>query len=114
MAGYNDVEYGHVASGWLRVSHHELDERRSTPLQPFLTHRKKEKLDEGEVVPVSIEILPASTFFRAGESLVLRIQGSELRGAGDITHVGSVNKGTHTVFVGGETPSRLVLPRIPE
>ncbi len=114
MAGYNDVEYGHVASGWLRVSHRELDVRRSTPLQPFLTHRKEEKLDEGEVVPVSIEILPASTFFRAGESLVLRIQGSELRGAGDITHVGSVNKGTHTVFVGGETPSRLVLPRIPE
>lgn len=110
MAGYNDVEDGHVASGWLRVSHRELDVDRSTELRPFLSHRRSLPLSPDERVEVQVEILPSSTLFRSGESLVVRIQGTELPGAGDISHIDGVNSGDHIVHVGGATPSRLVLP----
>ena len=113
MPGYNDVEYGHLASGWLRVSHRELDVERSTPLRPFLRHERQLTLSPGELVPVEIEILPSSTLFRAGESLVVRVQGTELTGAGDITHIDGVNSGEHIVHVGGETDSHLTIPIIP-
>jgi len=114
MAGYNDVENGHVASGWLRVSHRELDSDRSTQLHPFLRHARALPLEPGERVEVQIEILPSSTQFRAGESLVVRIQGTELAGAGGIEHIDSVNAGNHIVHVGGATPSRLILPVVPQ
>jgi predicted acyl esterase len=114
MAGYNDVEDGHVASGWLRVSHRELDADKSTELHPFLRHRRALPLSPGERVEVRIEILPSSTLFRAGELLVLRVQGMELPGAGGIGHILGVNAGDHIVHVGGETPSRLILPVIPQ
>jgi len=61
-------------------------------------------------VPVDIEILPSSTYFEAGESLVLRVQGVELEGAGDIDHTDSVNSGDHIVHVGGAYGSSLLLP----
>lgn len=114
MAGYNDVENGHVASGWLRVSHRELDADRSSELRPFLRHQRALPLTPGERVEVQIEILPSSTMFRAGESLVLRVQGTELPGAGGIAHIHGVNAGDHIVHVGGATPSRLILPIIPQ
>jgi len=110
MAGYNDVESGHVASGWLRVSHREVDRERSTKFRPFLKHKRKLKLSPGERVRVEIEILPSSTLFRGGESLVLRIQGTELSGAGDITHIMGVNTGRHIVHVGGDADSQLIIP----
>ncbi len=110
MAGYNDTENGHVASGWLRVSHREVDPEMSTPVRPYLLHRQLRKLNSGERVRVDVEILPSSTMFRTGESLVVRIQGTELPGAGDIAHVDAVNSGDHIVYVGGGTDSRLTVP----
>jgi len=110
MAGYNATESGHVASGWLRVSHRELDPEQSTVFRPVLRHQEVLKLVPGERVPVEIEILPSSTLFREGESLVVRIQGTELAGAGDITHEDSLNTGDHILHVGGETDSQLVIP----
>ena len=112
MAGYNDTENGHVASGWLRVSHRAVDPERSTPVRPYLRHNRLMKLEPGERVRVDVEILPSSTMFRAGESLVLRIQGVELPGAGDIEHVDPINSGDHILYVGGETNSRLTMPVI--
>ena len=114
LAGYNDGEHGHVASGWLRVSHRELDAELSTVARPVLQHRRLLKLQPGERVPVEIEILPSSTLFRQGESLVVRVQGTELRGAGDITHLNSVNAGEHIVYVGGASDSQLVIPLVPD
>jgi predicted acyl esterase len=110
MAGYNDVEDGHVASGWLRVSHRELDAEQSTVSRPVLLHQNVLKLKPTERVPVEIEILSSSTLFRQGESLVVRVQGTELTGAGDIAHEENVNVGDHIVYVGGETDSQLVIP----
>jgi len=124
----NHIEHGHVASGWLRVSHRELDEGRSTPLQPWLKHERLQKLKPGEIVPVEIEILPSGTLFRAGETLVLLIQGSEILLIDNTVwpinqgqslprvrcmHSETVNAGRHVIHAGGKYDSHLLVPVIP-
>lgn len=120
LPDFNHIENGQVATGWLRVSHRELDTEKSTPYQPWLKHTRSLKLTKGEIVPVEIEILPSSTLFKAGESLVLIVKGSEI-----ITetsspsrkvryeHMETVNKGTHWVYAGGKYNSFLLVPVIP-
>jgi hypothetical protein len=114
---FNHIEHGHVASGWLRVSHRELDEEKSTPHQPWLKHKRLLKLKENEIVPVEIEILPSSTLFRSGESLVLVVQGNEIV-TSDLMpsrygHTETVNRGEHVIFAGGKYDSHLLVPVIP-
>jgi predicted acyl esterase len=107
---------GLVARGWLRVSQRELDEKRSTPWQPFLTHRGERKLSPGEIVPVEIEILPSSTLFRKGERLRLVVQGKDLIQAppwGRYGYRHLTNKGAHAIYAGGKYDSHLLVPVIP-
>ncbi|MBP2000026.1 putative acyl esterase [Paenibacillus shirakamiensis] len=119
LPDFNHLEQGQVSSGWLRVSHRELDSVKSTPYQPVLKHKRLLKLNKDEIVPVEIEILPSSIFLKSGESLVLVIQGSDIiiddnpaasRGYG---HRQTVNKGNHSVYVGGKYDSFLLVPVIP-
>src|SRR4029077_8530283 len=37
---FNHIEHGLVARGWQRASYRELDEKRSTPYQPWLKHQR--------------------------------------------------------------------------
>ena len=110
-------EDGPVALGWLRVSHRELDEERSTPYQPFLKHQKQIKLKPGEVVPVEIEIWPSSTVFERGEKLRLTVAGGDLcMYPGQIANYGhypTVNRGQHILHTGGKNDSHLLVPVIP-
>jgi predicted acyl esterase len=61
------------ASGLLRVSQRELDKHRSTPSEPYLTHRREQLLSPGQIVPVDISIWPMAMRYRAGEQLVLTV-----------------------------------------
>ena len=118
MADMDNIENGVVASGWLRVSHRELDPAKSTPLQPVLKHTKIQKLKEGEIVPVEIEIWPTAIMFHTGESLALVVKGSDI-----VTeylpprfrseHKDTINKGMHNIYTGGKYDSHLLLPVIP-
>jgi predicted acyl esterase len=113
----NALEDGPVALGWLRVSHRELDAERSTPLQPWHTHRHEEPLRAGQVVPVDIEIWPSGTRFSAGEQLRLVVQGSDIytypRGTVSMGHSKTRNAGTHVIHAGGRYDSHLLVPVIP-
>jgi predicted acyl esterase len=121
---FNHIEHGIVARGWLRVSHRELDTARSTPLQPWLKHKRALKLRPGEIVPVELEIWPSSTLFRAGETLQLTIQGGEFtytqsnplpvkHGRISNRHGQLVNRGRHMIHAGGDYDSHLLVPVIP-
>ena len=118
LPDFNHIEHGHVANGWLRVSHRELDEERTTPYQPWLKHDKLLKLKENEIVPVEIEILPSSTLFRAGESLGLAVNGSQIINSNLMPvryqHLETVNEGEHIIHTGGIYDSYLLVPVIPE
>jgi len=119
LPDFNHIENGQVASGWLRVSHRELDLEKSTPYQPVLKHKRLLKLNKDEIVPVEIEILPSSILLKSGESLVLVIRGSDIiteenadgstKGYG---HKDTVNKGTYSIYVGGNYDSHLLVPII--
>lgn len=109
---------GPVALGWLRVSHRELDEKRSTEHQPVLKHARELKLKEGEIVPVDIEIWPSGTRFEAGEGLRLVVQGWNIydyeKPVMCDRYEDLVNKGTHVIYTGGQYDSHLLVPFIPE
>jgi putative CocE/NonD family hydrolase len=111
---FNSLEDGPVALGWLRVSHRELDPARSTPGQPWHSHRREVLLEAGEVVAVEVEIWPSGTRFGAGEQLRLIVQGSDVYkyppGIVNIGHSQTRNAGTHIVHTGGRYDSHLLIP----
>lgn len=117
---FNHIENGQVATGWLRVSHRELDMTKSTQAQPWLKHERELKLKDNEIVPVEIEILPSGTLFKAGESIQVIIKASEIV-KGNSTpgmktryeHDETVSKGTHNIHTGGKYNSHLLVPVIP-
>ncbi len=111
--------FGHAAHGWLRVSHRELDEARSTPWQPFHLHQREQLLQPGEIVPVEIEIWPSSTMFRAGEQMRVVVMGrdpfppSQEPGVSIALHPVTRNAGRHVIHTGGRYDSHLLAPVIP-
>jgi predicted acyl esterase len=105
---------GPVALGWLRASHREIDESRSTEGQPWHPHHRELPVPLGTPVLLDVEILPSSTLFRSGERLILVIQGRDLYAYPGETvalgHEDTRNRGKHVVCTGGATVSRLVIP----
>jgi hypothetical protein len=105
-----------AAYGWLRVSHRKLDPERSTPYRPYHTHDELHKVKPGEVVPVDIEILPASMVFRKGYRLVLEVASKDDPRINPFTHTDPADRiqsGTNSIHTGGVYDSHLLLPVIP-
>jgi hypothetical protein len=107
-----------VALGWLRASHRALDDKRSSRAQPFHPHDREEPLPSGEAVPLEIELWPSSTLFRAGETLRIVIQGSDIyaEAAPNLPfarHERLRNAGTHILRTGGRFGAHLLVPVIP-
>ena len=108
-----------VDQGWLRLSKRALDAERSTPWLPVQrsvsADGPSEPVAPGEVVGARVQLVGSSTAFAAGETLRLELSGTSgvegnlLKGYGD-----SVNEGTHAVHTGGDTPSYLQVPVVPE
>lgn len=105
--------------GRLRVSHRQLDQARSTPCEPYLSHTTEQLLTPGEIVPVDIAIWPTALRIHAGEQLRIQIAGHPLGGYAlpgmpGGTDVPTRNKGAHLIHTGGAHDSRLLLPVIPD
>ena len=116
FVAFSMVDDGPLGLGWLRVSHRELDNAKTTIDRPYHTHARKLLLQPNEIVPVDIEILPTSTLFHAGETLQLRVQGNDSfrHKTPDVVqfHENTVNKGDHFVYSGNTYDSYLVFPII--
>jgi len=110
FSGFNGYQHDAVAKGWLRVSHRELDVFRSTPLRPWHSHTRREKLRPDEIVSVEIEIWPSATLFEAGTTLQLSIRGCDAAKYPGFRHTKLVNRGWHTIFTGGRYDSHLMVP----
>jgi len=117
FAFFGNHDDGPVALGWLRVSHRELDEEKSTPYQPVHKHQREIKLKPGEIVPVEIEIWPTSVLFERGEKLRIVVQGSDIYNYPEEMHTNAhtvtVNKGEHVIYTGGKYDAHLLVPVIP-
>jgi hypothetical protein len=100
------------SDGRLRVSMRHLDEALTTDDVPAHTFDRVEKLSQGEVVDVEIDLLPLGLTFRPGEQLRLVISGRSLLGTmmpGNREYV-PANSGQHVVHTGGDRASYLQLP----
>ncbi len=111
---YAAMDDGNVALGWLRASHRELDLARTTPWQPWHTHRHEERLAPGVPVAVDIEIWPSGTHFHSGETLRLVVQGGDVnvyaRPLIASLHEITRNRGDHLIHTGGRFDSHLLVP----
>ena len=67
-----------VTHGWLRVSHRALDQERSLDWLPVHAHTRAEPVAPGELVNLSIPLLPQATRLRAGDELVLELRSTWL------------------------------------
>ncbi|MBT5051366.1 MAG: CocE/NonD family hydrolase [Rhodospirillaceae bacterium] len=113
FADFQHVEKGLAASGWLRVSHRELDAEKSTPWQPWLKHERMLKLQPGEIVPCEVEILASATGFAAGDRLQIVVQGYDIIDVFNrFKHQETVNAGHHVIHTGGEYDSHLLVPAV--
>ena len=63
--------------------------------------------------PVEIEILPSSTSFEPGESLRVVIGGGDIYSNAMLHHRERCNQGNHTLHLGGQYDSGLLVPFVP-
>jgi len=69
--------FTNVSKGWLKASHREKDEERSTELRPFYTHANPQPLTPGEIYEFDVEVLPVSFVFRKGHRIRLEIANGD-------------------------------------
>jgi putative CocE/NonD family hydrolase len=101
-----------VSKGWLKASHREKDEQRTTPMRPFYTHANPQPLEPGKVYEFDIEVMPISYVFKKGHRIRLEI----VNGDSSMTD-GVYNHPYHPSLVGADTiymnssyASRILLP----
>jgi len=104
-----------VSKGWLRASHREKDENRSTPHRPFYTHGNPQPIIADKIYKYEIEVMPFSNVFKKGHRIRLEItNGDSLLTDSFFTHQYLWYKvGTDTIHHREKYPSRLMLPVIP-
>jgi predicted acyl esterase len=67
----------------------------------------------GEIIELNVEILPSSTFFEAGSSMILDLRGRDITELPNFQHHRIFNCGSHTLYTGPDHLSRLLVPMIP-
>lgn len=106
-----------LAKGWLKASHRKIDPSRSTHYTVKHTHREADyaPLENGEVVPVEIEIIPNTALIRKGYRLRVDIQPFDgvdhgpRHGYEAKYHDGARN----TIYTGPDRPGFIQLPIVP-
>ncbi|GAA4668243.1 CocE/NonD family hydrolase [Frondihabitans cladoniiphilus] len=100
------------SDGRLRVSARHLDEHLSTDDVPAHTFDRVEKLSEGEIVEIDIDLLPVGLAFHPGEQLRFVVSSRNLLGTlmPAIREYVGANSGQHVIHTGGVHPSYLQLP----
>jgi len=112
-----------LTRGWLKASSRILDERRSTPWEPFhkLTRDAITPVPPGEIVEYKIQVLATANQLKAGHRICLDITSMDVpigtEAMSDVEyipyHVCSSKPATHKIYHDAERPSHLLLPIIP-
>jgi predicted acyl esterase len=75
-------------------------------------YERERSIVPNEIIELNVEMLSSSTFFEAGTSFVLELRGRDITELANFQHHRIFNCGKHTLFTGGEFPSRLLVPMI--
>jgi putative CocE/NonD family hydrolase len=105
-----------VTFGMLKPAQRAVDPDRSALARPFHPHDTRRPLAPGEVVAVDLELPPSATRFRAGEHLVLDVQGRWFFPADPIlgqfpARYERNRRGTCVLHLGGQHDAALHVPR---
>lgn len=109
-----------LSLGYLKASHRAVDERKSTPLQPYHAHTESEPVVPGQIYEYAIALNPISNVFKAGHCIRLEIRtlehAKEPEGAQPpfAIHICSSKITLHKIYRDKEHQSHLLLPIIPE
>jgi len=101
-----------ISKGWLKASHRELDETKSTPERPYHKHVRRLPIKPGEICQYAIDIRDTSYVVRQGHRLQLLIKGQDSPWE-DFAIWYHVNNGTeteHTVHHDTAHASHLLMP----
>jgi uncharacterized protein len=104
----NDV----VTRGWLRASQRALDMTNTEELRPVLAYDGEQPVPRNEPIRLDVELLPSSTSFETGSSLVLEIAGQDIALNPMQQHHRLYNAGRHIVHTGDIHTSALLLPLV--
>jgi predicted acyl esterase len=106
----------YVQSGWLRASHRQLDQERSTELRPVPTHLEADAapLPPGEFVAARVEVYPFAHVFRAGSRIRIAVgaPGGD-RAAWKFEALTADGEVQVRIGRSAAMPSRIVLPVVP-
>ena len=104
-----------VTKGWLRATHRELDEKKSTFYRPYHTHTRTLPVVPGEVYPYSIDIRDTCYVFPKGHRLQLEIRGNSSPWEDFFIwfHLNNMHETEHSIYHDSRYASHLVLPVIP-
>lgn len=113
-SGGRQPAFVNVSKGWLKGSHRQKDEERSTPLRPHHTHADPQAMEPGRVYRFDIEVQPASYVFKRGHRIRLELaNGDSSVTDGNFAHQYLWFKmGDDTIYHDAEHASRLMLPVI--
>ncbi|KAJ4180450.1 hypothetical protein NW755_011747 [Fusarium falciforme] len=103
-------------AGVLRASHRAIDPILSEPHRLHHDHTKQDKVPPGEIVRLDIPIWVAAIEFDAGEKLMVKVAGHEMRLAEFEPLRGRFhtdNRGKQVVHFGGEFDSHVEIPFVP-
>ena len=110
-----------MTSGYLKASHRELDEDKSTYGEPWHPHNRAVPVTPGEINEYAIRLYPFSFLIKPGHRIELELACNEpLDGEDakllppDSYHLPSGRATMHKIYRDADHPSRLVLPVIPK
>lgn len=103
-----------VTRGWLRASRRPDPDAVRDSLVPVADYEVERAVVPGDVMELNVEILPSSTLFEAGTSLVLELRGRDITELPNFQHHRIFNCGRHTLYTSPQHPSRLLVPMVPQ
>lgn len=107
------------AWGKCRISHREISQKESQIIkgmmvQPVMAHKREQKVQPGEIVPIDVEIVPSARIWHKGEKLRIQIAGRYIReGWFEPLAWDTDNHGRQVIYTGGQYESFIQVPVIP-
>lgn len=106
-----------ITTGYLKASHRELDEARTTEGNPYHPHTRAVPVEPGKVEEYVLRLYPFANTFRPGHRLVVELSNGEPLAdehnallPPDAYHLPVGRPVTHKIYRDAAHPSRLVLP----
>ncbi len=104
-----------LTRGWLRGSHREVDESKSTRWYPYHPHTRSEPLEPNRVYEFNISLVPTANLFREGHRIAIKISSIDDQPKNTFEgiaseHVRRQRASRISVYHDAERPSHLLIP----